>query len=259
MTTNRMYHSFPGINQYPWPELQDMSLIFPSSPAPSNCSSGPPQMQLDLYDSTPTSFHYNSFKELEDFYTSLYTDVSNPPAGRTDVWNAFNLSQLYSVNPRLPGGSAGQTPSGEQQLVLGDNQFPFPFDNDNFCLSQAAHKNHITAPIAPSPVPDPLPPPRSLPHPPSPTDQMSFALNSQLDGRNFLTCPHPSESVSKSDDPSCQGESRVMAPPPPKRQPTQRASHRSPKKRKTGKADNHDGIVSAFKFFFYYSHTHPNC
>jgi hypothetical protein len=171
--TNRMHNSFPGIDQYSWPDVQDFQFVFPSSPAPSNCSSGPPQMQLDLYDPTSTSFYQNSFKELKDFYAPPCADDSAPPV-RGDVWNAF--SQLFSANPRPPGGSARQTPPG-QQFVFGDTQPEFPFDIDNFCLSPTAYKNHNPAPIAPISVRDPPAPPRLLSHPPPyksdvfPTDQ----------------------------------------------------------------------------------------
>jgi hypothetical protein len=85
-------------------------------------------------------------------------------------------------------------------------------------------------------------PPRFLPHPPAPTNQASVSQNSQIDGRDFLTCPIPLEPASKSDDPSRQEVSPATAP-PLKRQPTQRASGCSPKKRKTGKGVDHDGIV----------------
>jgi hypothetical protein len=240
--TNRMYHSFPGIDQYSWPDMQDIPFLFPSSPAPSNCSSGPPQMQLDLYDPNSTSFYQNSFKNLEDFYYAPSCANASTPPVREDVLNA--LSQLYSANPRLPGRSARQTPP-RQQFVFGDTQSHFDFDIDKLCLSPTAYKNHDPAPIAPISVRDP---PRFLPHPPPPTNQTSFSQNGQLDGRNFLTCPNPLEPVSKSDDPSRQEDSLVTAP-PPKRQPTQRASFHSSKKRKTGKADDNDEIVRAFLYF----------
>jgi hypothetical protein len=239
--TDRMYHSFPDIAQYSWPGVQDIPFFFPSSPAPSNCSSGPPQMQLDFYDPNSTSFYQNSFKELEDFSAPSCANPSTPP-GREDVLNA--LSQLYSTNPRLPGRSARQTPPG-QQFVFGDTQSRFEFDIDNLFLSPAAYKNHDPAPNAPISVRDP---PRFPPHPPPPTNQTPFPQNGQLDGRNFLTCPIPLQPVSKSDDPSRQEGSLVTAP-PPKRQPTQRASFRSSNKRKTGKADDNDEIVRAFLYF----------
>jgi hypothetical protein len=100
-------------------------------------------------------------------------------------------------------------------------------------------------------VPDP-PPPRFPPLPPPPTDQTSFLPNSQLNGP-IITCPSPSESVSTPDDSSRQGDSRATAQ-PPKRQPSQRASGRSSKKRKVGKADGDDVIVRAFLIFV----THPD-
>ena len=242
--TNRMHHSFPGIDQYSWPDMQDFSFTFPLSPAPSNCSSGPPQLQFDHYNPTSTSFYQNSFKELEHFSAPLCANDSAPP-GQGDVWNA--LTQLYSANPRHPGRSARQTPPG-QQFVFGDAQSHLPFDIDNFYLSPTAYKNQNPIPIAPTPVRDPPVPPRFLPQHPPPTNQASFPQDSQLDGRDFLTCPIPFEPVSKLDDPSHQEGSRVTAP-PPKHQPTQRASGRSSKKRKTGKADNEDEIVRAFSYF----------
>ncbi|KAI0283067.1 hypothetical protein BGY98DRAFT_1094012 [Russula aff. rugulosa BPL654] len=219
--TNRMYHSVPVIDQHSWPDVQDFSFILPSSPAPSSCSSVTPQMQLDFYDPTSTSFYQNSFKELGDFYAPSCTSVSTPP-GREDVLNA--LSQLYSANPRPPGRPTKQTPPG-QQIVFGDTQSHCPFDIDNFCLSPTAYKNYNPAPIAPIPA--------SFPQ-----------QSSQLDGRNFLTCPIPLEPVSKPDDPSRQEGSLATAP-PLKRQPTLRASGLSSKtrKRKAGKAVNVDEIV----------------
>ncbi|KAN0123717.1 hypothetical protein V8E52_002207 [Russula decolorans] len=201
-------------------------------------------MQLDLYDPTSTSFYQNSFKELEDFYAPPWADDSTP-AVRGDAWNAF--SQLYAVNPRPPGRSASQTPPG-QQFVFDDTQSHFPFDMDNFCLSPTAYKNHNPAPIAPISVRGPsecrgqVAPPRFLPHPPPPINQTSFPQNGQLDGRNVLSCPIPAEPASKSDDPSRHEGSRVTAP-PPKRQPIQRASGCSSKRRKAGKADNDDEMV----------------
>ena len=242
--TDRMHHSFPDIDQYCWPDVEDIPFYSHSSPAPSTCSSVPPQIQLDLYDPTSTSFYQNSFKELEDFYTPPCADDSTP-AGR-DVWNA--LTQLYSANPRPPGRSARQNTPG-QQFVFGDPQSQFPFDIDNFCLSPTAYKNHNPAPIAPTCVRDTLAPPGFLPRPPPPTNQTPFPQNGQLDGRNFMTYPISVESVSKSDDPSSQEDSRVMAP-PPKRQPAQRASGCSSKRRKSGKVDNDDEIVRAFLLIF---------
>jgi hypothetical protein len=242
--TNRVHHSFPDIDQYSWPDVQDIPFFLPSSPAPSNCSSGPPQMQLDLYDPTSTSIYQNSFKESEDFYAPPCADDHSTPPGR-DVWNA--LSQLYSANLRPPGRSARQTPPG-QQFVFGDTQSHFPFNMDNFCLSPTAYKNHNPAPNAPISVRDPPAPPRFQPQAPPPTNQTSFPQNGQLDGRSVLSWPIPAEPSSKSDDPSRQEGSGVTAP-PPKRQPTQRASGCSSKKRKTGKADNDDEIVRAFLYF----------
>jgi hypothetical protein len=241
--TNRMHHSFPDIDQYSWPGVQGIPFI--SSPTPSNCSSGPPQMQLDLFDPSSMSSYQNSFKALEDFYAPPCANVSAPP-GRQDVLNA--LSQLYSANPRPPGRSARQTPP-EQQFVFGDAQSGFAFDIDSLFLSPTAYKNPNPAPNAPISVLDPpqAAPPGFLPHPPPPTNQTSFPQNSQLDGRNYLTCPIPFEPVSKLDDPSRQEGTRVTAP-PPKRHTTQRASGSS-KKRKTGKADNDDEIVRAFLIF----------
>lgn len=247
MTNNRMYHSVPVVDQHSWPDVQDFSFILPSSPAPSSCSSVTPQMQLDFYDPTSTSFYQNSFKELGDFYAPSCTNVSTPP-GREDVLNA--LSQLYSANPRPPGRPTKQTPPG-QQIVFGDNQSHCPFDIDNFCLSPTAYKNYNPAPVAPIPVRHPPAPPRFLSHPPPPSNQASFPQrSSQLDGRNFLTCPIPLEPVSKPDDPSRQEGSLAIAP-PLKRQPTLRASGLSSKtrKRKAGKAVNVDEIVRAFLYF----------
>ena len=220
--------------------------MFPSSPAPSNCSSGTPQMQLDLYDPASTSFNQNSFKELDDYYASS-SNVSTPP-GREEVLNA--LSQLYSANPRLPGRAARQQTSPGQQLVFGDTQSHFPVDMDNFRPSPTAYKNHNPAPVAPIPVRRPPSPPRFLPpsHPPPHTNQTSFSHNNQLDGRDFLTCPIPIQPVSKSDDPSRQ-EGPPVTPAPPKRQPSQRVSSCSSKKRKTGKAVNYDQVVRAFLYF----------
>jgi hypothetical protein len=158
--TNRMTHSFPSIDQYFWPNVQDIPFTFPSSPAPSNCSSGPPQMQLDLYDPTSTSFYQNSFKEFEVY--NPHCANASAPSGQGDVWNA--LSQLYSANPRLPGRSAGQTPPG-QQFVFGDTQpeSHFPFDIDSLLLSPTVYKNHNLAPTAPNSVRGPPAPPRFLP------------------------------------------------------------------------------------------------
>lgn len=243
ITTHRMYHSFPGIDQYSWSNVQNVPCIFPPSPAPSNCSHGSPQIQLDPDDPTSTLFHQNLLRELE-FYTPPCTDVSLIP-GREDVWDAFNLSQLFSsANASLPPLSARQTLPGGQQLVFGDAQSPFPFDIDNFFLTPTAYKNHNPAPTAPSSVPDPHPL-RLPPVPPPPTAQTSFLPNSQLDGNILPTCPTPSGTVSTPDDTARQGDSPVTAP-PPKRQPSQRASGRSSKKRKANKADNDEKIVRAF-------------
>src|SRR6266849_5997833 len=152
--TNRMHHSVSGIDQYSWPDVQNFPFIFPSSPAPSNCStSGTPQTQLDLYDPNSTSFYQNSFKELEDFYPPPCADVSTPPEPG-DVWNEL---QLYSANPRPPGRSARQVPPG-QQLVFGDAQSHFSFDLDDFCLSPTAYKIHNPAPIQVAPIPVRHPP-----------------------------------------------------------------------------------------------------
>jgi hypothetical protein len=241
-----MYHSFPSMDQLSWSNAQDVPCIFPLSPAPSDCSHGPPQIQLDLDDPTSTSFQ-NIFKELEDFYAPPCADISAIP-GREDLWDAFNLSQLFSVNAGLPPRSAGQTLPG-QQPVFGDAQFPFPFDADNFCLAPTTHKSHIPAPVASLSVPGP-PPPRFPPLPPPPTDQTSFLPNSQLDGPIFLACPTPSKSVSTPGDSARQEDSRVTTP-PPKRGPSQRESGRPSKRRKTGKADNDDGIVRAFLYSLY--------
>jgi hypothetical protein len=241
-----MHHSFPAIDQYSRPDAQDMPYIFPSSPAPSNCSSGPPQTQLDPYDPTFLSFYQNSFKELEDLLASPCANVSTPPEGAT--WN--DLSQLYSTNPRLPGRSAKQAPPG-QQFAFGDTPVHFPFDMGNFCLSPATNKKYSPVPIAPISLRDPPAPPPScfLPHHPSPTNQTPFPQNCQLDdGSNFLTWPIPAAPVLESDDPSRQEDTRVTAP-HPKRQPTQRASGCSSKKRKAGKADNVDEIVRAVLYF----------
>ena len=241
-----MYRSFPSMDQCSWSNVQDVPCIFPPSPAPSNCSRGPPQLQLDPDDLTSTSFYQELFKELEEFCTPPCTDISTIQ-GRGDVWDAFNLSQLYSVNAGLPPRSERQT-LPEQQIVFGDAQSPFPFDIDNFCLAPTAYKNHIPAPIASFsvPLPDP-PPPHFLPLPPPPKDQTSFLQNDQLYGPNSLTCTTPAESGSTPVNSARQGGSRVTAP-PPKRQPTQRASGGSPKKRKTDKADGDDGVVCAFLY-----------
>lgn len=240
-----MYHSVPVIDQHVWPDVHDFPFRFPSSPALSNCSSVTPQMQLDLYDPTSTSFYQNSFKELEDFFPPSCANVSTPPA-REDVLNA--LSQLYSANPRPPGKSAKQTPPG-QQLVFGDTQSQSPFDMDGFYLSPAPYKNYSSGPVAPITVRRPPAPPHFLPHPPQAgaTNQAPFSQNGQLDGRNFLTCPIPLEPVSNPDDPSRQEGSPATAP-PLKRQPTQRASGLSSKKRKAGRGVNDDGVVRAFLY-----------
>jgi hypothetical protein len=250
ITTHRMHHSFPSIDQCSWSNVQNVPCIFPPSPAPSNCSHGSPQIQLDPDDPTSTLFHQNLFRELEDLYAPPCADVS-PIPGRGDVWDAFNLSQLYSANAGLPPLSARQTLPGEQQLVFGDAQSPFPFDMDNFCLTPTVYKNHNPVPTASFSVPDP-PPPRFPPLPPPPTAQTSFLPNSQLDGPIFLTYPTPSGTVSTRDDSARQGDSPVTAP-PPKRQPSQRAFGRSSKKRKTGKADINDKIVRAFLYL-----SHPD-
>lgn len=236
-----MYHSFPGVDQYSWSDAHDFPFMFPSSPAPSTCSSGTPQMQLDLYDPASTPFYQNSFKELGDFYAPSYANVSTPPE-REEVLNA--LMQLYSANPCPPGRSTRQTHPEQQPVFSGTQSHP-PFDMDNLCLSPTAYKDHNSAPIAPIPLRHPPAPPRFLPHPP--TNQASFPQNSQLDSRNFLTYPIPLEPVSKPDDPSRQEDSRVTAP-PPERQPTQRTSGSSSKKRKTGKAVNYDDMVRALLY-----------
>ena len=248
--TNRMHHSFPDIDQYSWPDFQDIPLSFSSSPSPSSCSSGPPQMQLDLYDPTSTLLYQNSFKELENLYAPPCADHSTP-AVRGEVWNA--LPQLYSVNPRPPGRSASQTPPG-QQFVFDDTESHFPFDIDSLCFSPTAYKNHSSTPIAPISVRGPpecrgqVVPPGFLPPPPPPINQTSFPQDGQLDGRNALSCPIPAEPTSKSDDPSSEEGSRVVST-PPKRQPIQRGSSCSSKRRKAGKADNDDEIVRAFLCF----------
>ena len=245
-----MYHGFPNMDQLSWSDVQDVPCIFPLSPVPSECSHGydPPQTQLDLDDPTSASFQ-NLLKELEEFYAPPCADISAIP-GREDLWDAFNLSQLFSVNGGLPPRSAGQTFPG-QQPVSGDAQFPFPFDENNFCLAPTTHKNQIPAPVASLSVPGPPPPPPRLPLlPPPPTDQTSCLPNSQLDGPIFLACPTPSKSVSTPGDSARQEDSRVTTP-PPKREPSQRESGRPSKRRKTGKADNNDGIVRAFLYSLY--------
>ena len=245
ITTHRMYHSFSGIDQCSWPNVQNVPCIFPPSPAPSNCSHGSPQIQLDPDDPTSTLFHQNLLRELEDFYAPPCADVS-PIPGRGDVWDAFNLSQFYSANAGLPTLSARQTPPGGQQLVFGDAQSPFPFDIDNFFLTPTAYKNHNPAPTASFSAAEPHPL-RLPPIPPPPTAQTSFLPNSQPDGYDFPTCPTPSGTVSTPGDSALQGASPVTAP-PPKRQPARRASGRSSKKRKTNKADNDEKIVCAFLY-----------
>ena len=232
-----MHHSFPNTDQYFWPDILSG---FPPSPAPST---GTPQMQLDLYDPTSTTFYQNSFKELENFSAPPCTNYSTPP-GRGDVWNAS--SQLYYVNPRPPGRPATQNPPG-QQLVFGDNHPHYSFDMDSLF---SANKDHSSAPIAPITVHDPPAPPRFLPLPPPPKNQTSYPQSGQLEGRNSLTCPIPSEPVSKSDDAFRKEDSRATAP-LPKRQPSQRASDRSSKKRKAVKDAK---IVRAF----FISHSRPN-
>lgn len=243
--THRMHYSFPDFDQFSWHGVQDIPFI--SSPAPSNCSSGPPQIQLDLFDQSSPSSYQNSFREWEDFYAPR-TNGSTPPV-REDVLNA--LSQLYSANPRPPDRSARQAPPG-QQFVFGETQPSSEFDIDSLFRSPTAYKIPNPVPNAPISVLDPpqLAPPGFLPHPPPPINQASFPQNSQLDGGDFITCTIPFEPVSKSDDPSHQVGTQVStSTPPPKRQPTQRTSGWSSKKRKTGKADNDDGIVRTFLYF----------
>ena len=240
-----MHHSFPDFDQFSWHGVQDIPFI--SSPAPSNCSSGPPQMRLNLFDPSSPSSYQISFKELEDSYAPR-TNGSTPPM-REDVLTA--LSQIYSADPRPSGMSARRAPPG-QQFAFGDTQSSFEFDIDSLFGSSTAYKNPNPVPNAPISVFDPpqVAPPGFLPHPPPPTNQVSFPQNSQLDGGDFVTRSIPIEPVSKSDDPSRQEGTRVAtSTSPPKRQPTQRASGCPSKKRKTGKADNDDGIVRGFLYF----------
>jgi hypothetical protein len=241
-----MYHSFSGMEQLSWDNVQDVPCIFPPSPTPTDCSHGQPQGQLDPDDPTSELFHQNLLKELEDFCAPPCADISAIPGGQ-DLWDAFNLSQLFSVNAGPPPRSARQTLPG-QQLIFGDVQSPFPFDMDNICPTSTTYKNQIPTPAASFSEPEP-PPPRFLPLPPPPTDQTSLLPKSQLDGPISMNWPVPSKSVTAPDDSARQEDSRVTAP-PPKRQPSRRASSRSHKKRKACKADNDDDeIVRAFLYF----------
>lgn len=236
-----MYHSFPGMEQLSWSNIQDVPCIFSPSPAPSDCSHGQTQIQFDPHDPTSTLFHQNLLKELEDFCTPPCADISDI-SGQQDLWDAFNLSQLFSVNAGLPPRSASQTLPGHH-LIFGDAQSPFSLDLDSGCPTPTIYKNQIPTPAASFSEPDPHP--CVLPLPPLPTDQTSSLPKSQLDGSIFLSCPAPSKPVSAPDDSARQEDSRVTAP-PPKRQPSQRASGRSNKKRKVGKANNDEEIVRTF-------------
>lgn len=254
-----MYRSFPGAtDQCSWSEFPELPFIFPPSPASSNGSRGPPQMQLDPYDLNTSSSGQNQSNVSHGLYAPLCAASSNPPEGGGE-WGAFNLSQLFSVNPDVPPGSAGPS-LPEQQFIFGDGRSPFVFNTEDLWPMPPAHVNHIPAPTTYLSTPDPQAPPQhtplpSLPHPLPPRDSSSFSQNSQLDDPISLACPTPPESVSTLSDSAIPGDSPVTATPPQPR-PIQRQSSRPSKKRKADQADSDDESV---RTFLYFSHLVLNC
>lgn len=260
---HRMYRSFPGAtDQCSWSEFPELPFIFPPSPASSNGSRGPPQMQLGLYDPNTSSFGENQSIDSQDLYAPLCAAISAPP-GRGDEWGAFNLSQLFSVNPDVPPGceSAGSSLLPEQHFIFGDGRSPFAFNIEDLwpqpeaTSMPLAHENPIPAPTTYLSMPDPQAPPQhtplsSLPHPLPPRDSSSFSQNSQVDNPISLACLTPPESVSTLSDPAFPGDSPVTATPPQPR-PIQRSSSRPSKKRKADQADSDDESV---RTFLYISH-----
>ena len=253
ITAHRMYHSFPGMDQYSWSEIPDLPFYFPLSPTASNRSRGTPQIHPNPYDSTSTTSDENRFEESHGPYAPPCTAISTPP-GKGDVSDAFNSTQLYSVNAGLPPGSAGQALS-RQQIVFGDAQSPFALDIDGFWPTPAAYENHTPAPTTSLFVHDPpLPLPPSPPSPPSPTDRTSFSPRSQPDDPISSAPPTLSGSVSTRGDSACQEGPEVTAALPNPR-PIQQSSGRPSRKRKTDQleVDSDDGPVGTFLFFF----SHP--
>lgn len=245
-TARRMYRSFPGTDQCSWSEFPEAPFVFTPSPTSSNCSRGLPQMQLDLYDPNSTSFDENQSNDSLDFYAPLCAGISIPP-GRGDYRDAFNPSQLSTVNPSVPHGPIGRT-LPRQQFVFGDGQSSFAFNIEDFWPAPPTYENHISMPITHLSMPDP--PPRIsplLPLLPS-RENSSPSQNSQLDGPISLACPTHSESGWTRGDSPFQGSSQVTAT-PPKLQPTQRSSGRSSKKRKVDQADSEDESVRPLLYF----------
>jgi hypothetical protein len=255
---HRMYRSFLGTtDQCSWSEFPELPFIFPPSPASSNGSRGPPQMQLDLYDPNISSFSENQSNYSPNLYAPLCAAISAPP-GRGDEWGAFNLSQLFSVNPGVPPSCEPASSSlPEQQFIFGDGLSPFAFNIEDLwpraTSMPPAHENPIPAPTTYLSMPDPQAPPQhtplsSLPHPLPPRDSSTFSQNSQIDDPISLACPNPPESDSTPSDPAFPGDSPVTATPPQPR-PIQRSSSRPSKKRKADQADSDDESVRAFLYF----------
>lgn len=253
-----MYRSFPGAtDQCSWSEFPELPFIFPPPPASSNCTRGPPKMQLDLFDPNTSSFGENQSNGSQNIYAPLCAAISAPPR-RGDEWGALNLSQLFSVNPDAPPGceSAGST-LPEQQFFFGDGRPPFAFNIEDLWPQATsmlpAHENPIPTPTTYLSMPDPQAPPQhthlsSLPLPLPPRDSSSFSQISQVDDPNSLACPTPPESVSTLSDSAFPGDSPVAATPPQPRA-IHPSSSRPSKKRKADQADSDDESVRIFSYF----------